>query len=210
MPGHGAREMAGPKGKRTVAGSLLPRRIYATAENRQFRSTECARDLPSPVPRGIGDAAHHRGRPKAPGGRYRLSCCAAHMGTESAFASSSTLCRSRRRHQSRRPSLDWMQETVVLSPGRGFEQPLSESVPDLSAGSIPGRQTEVSWRDGRTRAAGRVRSLVPTSTADQMGRLCEASLWRSRAGSQVSGPLHPSGGNLESAAIVDGKWLRDL
>src|SRR3979490_3126235 len=44
MPGPGAREMAGPKGKRTVAGSLLPRRIYATAENRRFSSTECARD----------------------------------------------------------------------------------------------------------------------------------------------------------------------
>jgi hypothetical protein len=33
-------------------------------------------------------------------------------------------------------------ETIVLSPGEGFERPLSESVPDLSAQCMSGRQIE--------------------------------------------------------------------
>src|ERR1700674_3282396 len=170
--------MAGRTGSRTVAGTLLPCRIYAAAENRRFGATECARDLPPPVPRGLENIADHRRRSQASGSSDRILSGAAHVGTEPSLTSSSALRRSRRRHQSGWTSLDGMQKTVVLSPDEGLEQPLSESVPDLSAGSMSGRQTEVSWRDGWACAAGRVRSLVPTSTENRMGRLCEATLWR--------------------------------
>src|SRR5271154_6218368 len=103
-----------------------------------------------------------------------------------------------------------MQKTVVLPAGEGFEQPVSTPVSDVPAGVVSGRRTEVLRRNGQPRPTGRIRSPVPTSGADQVGGLREAALWRPRTGSEVSGTLHPSGGHLQSATVIDGRWSRDV
>src|ERR1700683_2923694 len=103
-----------------------------------------------------------------------------------------------------------MQEKVFLPAGESLEQPVPKAFSDLSAEGLSGRQTEIPRRDGRSGPTSRVRSSVPTDGADQMGCLCETAFWWTGAGSEVSGALHTSGGHLESAAVVDGRWPRDF
>ena len=75
MPGHGARQMAGRKGGRVVAGPVFPGSIYGASKHRWPGTPECAPDLSHSISRGIGNAAHDCSRPETAGRRRRFSCC---------------------------------------------------------------------------------------------------------------------------------------
>src|SRR5215210_7774474 len=82
MSGHGTRQMASSETDRTVACPVLPRCIYAAPKDRLAGPSEWPRDLPHSFPRGLGDAANHRGRPQASGRCDWFSGRASHLGTE--------------------------------------------------------------------------------------------------------------------------------
>src|ERR1022692_1716546 len=81
MPGHGARQMAGRKGGRVVAGPVFPRCIYGASKHRWPGTPECAPDLSHSISRGIGNAAHDCRGSQTSGRLDRLFGCAAHLGT---------------------------------------------------------------------------------------------------------------------------------
>src|ERR1019366_3554013 len=191
-----ARQMAGRKGIRTVAGELLPRRIYFASTDRRSGTPECARDLPHPVPRGVGNAAYYRGRPQTPGGFDRVPRRASHLGPESSSPSASSLRCAGWRHRTRRGTLGRLPE-VILSSGPSAEPALPEQVSDLSEEGVSAGQAAIPRRDGRPGQTGGVRSPLPRGGTDRMGRLRQATIRRSRASPEISGPLHTSGCNLK-------------
>src|ERR1700683_2123184 len=103
-----------------------------------------------------------------------------------------------------------MQEKIVLPSGGSIEHPLQKPIPDLSSESVSGWPAEVSRRDGGVDQSGRIRSPVSTSAAPQLGSVCEAALWRARAGLEISGALPASSCHLESPARVDGRGPGDF
>src|ERR1039458_8607607 len=64
MPGHGARQMAGRKGGRVVAGPVFPRSIYGASKHRWPGTPECAPDLSHSISRGIGNVLTIAADPK--------------------------------------------------------------------------------------------------------------------------------------------------
>ncbi len=209
MPGHGARQMAGRKGGRVVAGPVFPRCIYGASKHRWPGTPECAPDLSHSISRGIGNAAHDCRGSQTSGRLDRLFGCASHLGTKPSSPSTSSLRHTGRRYLTGRRQLGRLPE-IVLSSCPRVEPAVPKQVSDLSQKGVSGRQAALPRRDGRFGQAGSIRGPVPRSGTDRVGCLCEAAMRRPRASSEVSGALHASGCHRQSTAVVDGRRAGDF
>src|ERR1019366_150794 len=147
MPGHGARQMAGRKGGRVVAGPVFPRCIYGASKHRWPGTPECAPDLSHSISRGIGNAAHDCRGSQTSGRLDRLFGCASHLGTKPSSPSTSSLRHTGRRYLTGRRQLGRLPE-IVLSSCPRVEPAVPKQVSDLSQKGVSGRQAALPRRDG--------------------------------------------------------------
>src|SRR5580704_2006237 len=127
----GARQVAGKAHRRTAAGGVFSRRLYAAGGDRRNCFLQSGSHLRSPLRHGFGDTADHCPRPETLGGGDRLFRRPSYLGAESSSASSLALCGPGRRALTGR-SVGGLPSGVLPASARA-QSPFSPSLSGRSA-----------------------------------------------------------------------------
>ena len=201
MPGQLSGQMATRSRRRLVASALLSCRLYVACATGPHRPSESATDLRHPFPGRLADSTDDRPRPAPSGSQDRVLGHPSHLGSKPDAPSPSALCRPRWRAWCRRKQLGQLPPQLLFA--RACAQPCLEGkVSSLSGSPLSHRRAFLSRTApvfGLPRA---LENSAQTTACNRLGGLFQASLRRARAGSQVSGSIHPSGGHFQPATAV--------
>src|SRR6516225_5677989 len=184
---------------RSAAGRLLPPGLHATGQDRTHRLPEQGSGLRPAVPRRSPDTDDDCSGPQAPRRSHWRHRRPPYLGLGDDPSSAYPHDRARRRDIARRYTLGALQSQLSPASARALP-PIPAALPDAARRRLRGGPADVLWRD---RGPGSPRGLhrAPCATQEEeVVRLRQAALCRTRGGARLSRPLHPPRRHLEQPA----------
>jgi site-specific recombinase XerD len=108
------------------------------------------------------------------------------------------------------PPPEGLLSSGVLPAGAGAEPAVPRQVPGIAAADAGGRGTRVSRRAGGFAGVVGVRRLAEGTGGAGLGGVCQAAVWGSGAGAELSGAVHAPGGVEQPPAGEPGGGAGDV